>query len=89
MKASTYWNNDVDLYNAAVSKCLEDNTLVLNVPGTINRIAGDAENVIVENTCNYMEVEDQEKFEEIRHRFDSFKGMWCIGKVVNNIDIKN
>ena len=89
MKASTYWNNDVDLYNAAVSKCLEDNTLVLNVPGVINRIAGDAENVIVENTCNYMEAEDQEKFKEIQHRFDSFKGRWCIGKVVNCIDIKN
>ena len=89
MKASTYWNNDVDLYNDAVSKCLEDNTLVLNVPGVINRIAGDVEDVIVEGSGRYLEAEDMEKQKEIQHRFDAFKGRWCIGKVVNSVDVKN
>jgi hypothetical protein len=39
-KNGSYWNNDFDPYHTAMKTIMEDNTIVVNVPGSIIRLPG-------------------------------------------------
>lgn len=79
----TYWNNNTfnKIYNNAIEILNEDNALVVSCAGDIMRKPGDFININVDRSFQYVQSEEHQSLDDIKHRYKAYEGVWIIGKV--------
>lgn len=79
----TYWNNDnfIDIYQNAIQILNEDNSLVVNSSGVINRKPGDFININVDRCLKYVENEQVESLDDVKNKYKAYEGLWIASKV--------
>ena len=79
----TYWNSNEleNAYDNVLKTMFEDNALVMNCAGVINRKPGDFMQVSVDRPKTYVETEHYESEDSIKKKYRSIEGTWIVSKV--------
>ena len=79
-KNGSYWNNDFDPYHTAMKTIMEDNTIVVNVPGSIIRLPGSYIQLGIDRTVNDVETQSTERLKELKDKYKSLEGVYTLIK---------
>lgn len=76
-----YWNNDYSIYHNLTKTMLEQNTLVVNMPGRLSTHVGSRCIVNIDRQKPSNDQTDIQQKKEEENRYKGFEGLWYIGKL--------
>lgn len=85
-KTGSYWSSDMDVYNKSFDAMTQNNAVILNAAGDIQRQPGAFVDIVVDRSTNAVTDDSRSDLEKMKLKYKVFEGLWIASKVVNIIE---
>lgn len=82
----SYWRSDMDVYNKSFDAMTQNNAVILNAAGDIQRQPGSFIDIVVDRSTNATTDDSRANLEKVKLKYKVFEGLWIASKVVNIIE---